>query len=147
MVCLIFFFFFFLINHKIKNRCLATQSSLFKQFFSRVALYPNFRRISLECFFFFFFCPIFKDSSFTLAQCRKYLYTWRPDSCECEGIFSLSIFLSRYFRQFYLYPFVSWFRIVSKMNNFPAKKLLCIGIHASFENTCIRFPSCIMVKL
>lgn len=56
MVCLIFFF-FFLNNHKIKNRCLATQSSLFKQFFSRVALYPNFRRISLECFFFSSFVP------------------------------------------------------------------------------------------
>lgn len=94
LVCLIFFF--FQVNHKIKNR--STQSTLFqKQFFSLA--HPNFILRdgiflwnTFFFFFLFFFCRIFKDSSFTLAQCRKYLYTWRPDSCECEGIFSLSQF-------------------------------------------------------
>lgn len=85
------FNFFFLSNKSQKNqesRSVPLLNPLLNSSFLSVSKLSPFRRISLESWIvFFFFCPIFKDSPFALAQCRKYLYTWRPDSCECEGIF------------------------------------------------------------
>lgn len=129
LVCLIFFF--FQVNHKIKNR--STQSTLFqKQFFSLA--HPNFilrDGIFLWNTFFFFSSSSFAVSSKILPSLSRNVgntYTHGAQTHASVKGFSLSlpIFLSRHFRQFYLYPLVSRFRIISKMNNFPAKKLLCI---------------------